>query len=98
METFTETKIINLNSKNSIKNNSTFLSDVSFTFSGLLKDEEDIIERYISIQNAQIPFSFYNINIYNNILVIQIISTIYTLTLTRGNYNTSTLITEIQTQ
>ena len=39
METFTETKIINLNSKNSIKNNSTFLSDVSFTFSGLLKDE-----------------------------------------------------------
>jgi len=98
METFTETKIINLNSKNSIKNNSTFLSDVSFTFSGLLKDEEDIIERYISIQNAQIPFSFYNINIYNNILVIQIISTIYTLTLTRGNYNATTLITEIQTQ
>lgn len=98
METFTETKIINLNSKNSIKNNSTFLSDVSFTFSGLLKDEEDIIERYISIQNAQIPFSFYNINIYNNILVIQIISTLYTLTLTRGNYNATSLITEIETQ
>ena len=60
METFTETKIINLNSKNSIKNNSTFLSNVFFQFSGLLKDEDDIIERYISIQNAQIPFSFYN--------------------------------------
>lgn len=98
METFTETKIINLNSKNSIKNNSTFLSDVFFPFSGLLKDDDDIIERYISIQNAQIPFSFYNINIYNNILVIQIISTLYTLTLTRGNYNATSLITEIQTQ
>jgi len=100
METFTETKIINLNSKNSIKNNSTFLSNVFFPFSGLLKDDDDsnIIERYISILNAQIPFSFYNINIYNNILVIQIISTLYTLTLTRGNYNATSLITEIQTQ
>lgn len=100
METFTETKIINLNSKNSIKNNSTFLSNVFFPFSGLLKDDDDnnIIERYISILNAQIPYSFYNINIYNNILVIQIISTLYTLTLTRGNYNATSLITEIQTQ
>ena len=98
METFTETKIINVNSKNSIKNNSTFLSDVSFTFNGLLKDEDDIIDRFISIQNAQIPFSFYNINIYNNILIIQIISTQYILTLTRGNYNATSLITEIQTQ
>ena len=55
METFTETKIINLNSKNSIKNNSTFLSNVFFPFSGLLKDDDDsnIIERYISILNAQ---------------------------------------------
>lgn len=98
METFSETKIINLNSKNSIKNNSTYLSDVYFPFSGLLKDEEDILERYISIQNAQIPFSFYNINVYNNILKIQISTTVYTLTLTRGNYNATTLITEIQTQ
>ena len=98
METFTETKIINLNSKNAIKNNSTFLSNVFFQFSGLLKDEEDIIERYISIQNSQIAFSFYNINIYNNILKIQISTITYTLTLTRGNYNATSLITEIQTQ
>lgn len=99
METFTETKIINLNSKNSIKNNSTYLSDVFFPFSGLLKDDDDdIIERYISILNAQIPFSFYNINIYNNILKIQISTITYTLTLTRGNYNATSFITEIQTQ
>lgn len=98
METFTETKIINLNSKNSLKSNSTFLSDVYFPFNGLLKDEEDIIERYISIQNAQIPFSFYNINVYNNILKIQIDATVYTLTLIRGNYNATSLIIEIQNQ
>lgn len=98
MDTFTETKLINLNSKDAILNNSTYLSNVYFDLSGILKDEEDIIERYISIQNAQIPFSFYNINIYNNILKIQIISTTYTLTLTRGNYNATTLITEIKNQ
>lgn len=98
MENFTETKIINLNSKNCIRNNSTFLSDVYFQFSGLLKDEDDIIERYISIQNAQIPFSFYNINVYNNVLNIQIDDTIYTLTLIRGNYNASSLIIEIKNQ
>jgi hypothetical protein len=98
MENFTETKIINLNSKDCIRNNSTFLSDVYFQFSGLLKDEDDILERYISIQNAQIPFSFYNINVYNNILKIQIGATTYTLTLIRGNYNATSLITEIQNQ
>ena len=98
MENFTETKIINLNSKDCIRNNSTFLSDVYFQFSGLLKDEDDILERYISIQNAQIPFSFYNINVYYNILKIQIGATVYTLTLIRGNYNATSLITEIQNQ
>lgn len=98
MNTFTETKLINLNSKDAILNNSTFLSNVFFNYTGILKDEEDIVEKYISIQNAQIPFSFYNINVYNNILKIQIIATQYTLTLTKGNYNATSLITEITTQ
>ena len=98
MSIFTETKLINLNSKDAILNNSTYLSNVYFNLSGILKDEEDIIEKYISIQNAQIPFSFYNINVYNNVLKIQIVSTQYTLTLTKGNYNASSLIIELTTQ
>ncbi len=98
METFTETKIINLNSNIAIQNNSTYLSSVYFQYNGLLTDSDDIIEKYISIQNAQIPFSFYNINVYNNILKIQIGITVYTLTLTRGNYNANSLITEIKNQ
>jgi hypothetical protein len=98
MENFTETKLIHINSKDAILNNSTYLSDVYFNMSGILQDEDDIIERFISIQNAQIPFSFYNINVYNNILQIQIVSTIYTITLTKGNYNATSLISEILTQ
>lgn len=98
METYTETKIININSKDAIQNNGTFLSSVNFIMNGLLQDNDDIRERYISIQNAQIPFSFYNINIYNNILVMIVNSITYTLTLTKGNYNATTLIQEITTQ
>lgn len=98
MNTYTENKIVNLNSKNAIKNNSTFLSNVIFNTQGLITDDDDIIERYITIQNAQIPFSFYNINIYNDIIKIEINSIIYTLVITRGNYNANTLIEEIQIQ
>lgn len=98
MDTYTENKIIHLNSKDAQLNNSTSLSDVYFYKTGILKDEDDIVERYIQIQNAQIPYSFYNINVYNNQLSIQISSTIYTITLTLGNYNATTLIREMITQ
>lgn len=98
MDLYTDTILINLNSNNAILNNSSFLSDVQFNFTGLIKDDPEIIESRIQIQSAQIPFSFYNINVYNNILKYSIngLSTIYTITLTRGNYNANTLITELQ--
>lgn len=100
MNTYEDSRIINLNSANAIKNNGTFLSDVYFPFTGLIKDEPDIVEIKFEILNAQFPYSFYNINIYNNVLKISIDGglTIKTLTLTRGNYNANNLITEIITQ
>jgi hypothetical protein len=100
MDLYTDTILINLNSNNATLNNGSFLSDVQFNFIGLIKDDPDIIESRIQIQNAQIPFSFYNINVYNNVLKYSIngIPTIYTITLTRGNYNANTLITELQNE
>ena len=95
MSTYIEQQLINLSSDNAILNNGTFLSDVNFNFVGLLKDDKDVEMVEISVQNAQIPISFYNINVYNNILIITYNSTQYTLTLTRGNYNSTTLINEI---
>jgi hypothetical protein len=93
--TYIDQRVIILNSDNAIQNNGSFLSDVYFKFIGLLADEPDIEEITISVQNAQIPISFYNINVYNNILNITYNATPYTLTLTRGNYNSTTLINEI---
>lgn len=97
MNTFIENKIINLNSNYATKRNGDFLSNVYFDFKGLIKEEDDIRSISISIQTAEFPFSFYNINVYNNILVIGLdANPPVTLTLTRGNYNANTLITEIQ--
>jgi hypothetical protein len=95
---FTESKIINLHSSNGIKNNGSFLSDVYFPFTGILKEDPTILEVNLSLQSAQIPFSFYNINIYNNTLDITYNSILYNLQLTRGNYNANNLITELLNQ
>lgn len=98
MESYNDNQIINISSKNAIQNNGSYLSDVQFKFTGLYRETSDILEAHISITNAQIPISFYNINVYNNLLVLDISGTTYNLILTRGNYNANNLITEIQTR
>jgi hypothetical protein len=100
MSIYTETRIISLNSENaSIYKNGTFLSDVVFGFSGIVKDEPDIIQRQLTLVNAQIPVSFYIVNVYNRVFVIRKVSptTDYTITLPVGNYNSTTFITLLQT-
>lgn len=96
--TYIDQRQIILSSDHAILNNGTFLSDVNFVFQGLLQDDADVEEITVQVQNAQIPISFYNINVYTNILNITYNSTPYSLTLTRGNYNSTTLITEIIAQ
>lgn len=99
MATYLENRLINLNAENATQRNGSFLSSVYFQFNGLLKDDPDVQAVYISVQNAQFPYSFYNINIYNNLLEISAdANPPVVLTFTRGNYNANTLITEIQTQ
>lgn len=97
---YTDTRLVNLNSAYCERQNGDYLSDVRFNFTGLLQDDPDIQEVQLQIQNAQIPYSFYNINVYNNVLKVSVdgLPTVYTLTLTRGNYNANSLITELTTQ
>lgn len=94
-----ETKLINLNSNNAVKNNNSFLSNVYFSFPSLISDNNNIKKIQISVLNAQFPYSFYIINVYNNTLRMSVnAGAQFTLTLTRGNYNSNTLITEILAQ
>lgn len=96
---YQETRLININSSNAIKNNGTYNSDVYFTFTGLLKDKPNLEKVELAVQYAQIPYSFYNINVYNHHLRISVdYGPHITLQFTRGNYNTSQLITEITNQ
>lgn len=99
MTTYIENKLVNLNSENATRMNGDFLSSVQFSFVGLLTDDPTVRSVSVSIQNAQFPYSFYNINVYNNVLVVALdADPPVTITLTRGNYNANTLITELLTK
>lgn len=91
-------QLINLNSANSTKLNGTLLSNVNFEFKGLISANQNIKRITCSILNAEIPYSYYNVNIYNNVFRINVSGTDYTITITPGNYNANTLITEIITK
>lgn len=103
--TVEDTKYINLNTQHGVSSPtandyvSSYLSNITFNFMGLLKEEDDILFSHIDIVSAQIPLSFYNINYACNTLKYTINSgTTKTLTLTRSNYSITSLITEIQNQ
>ena len=83
--------LISLNSKTASYNNSTLKSNVSFKFTGILKEEQDIVRSYISILNAQIPASFYVVNSTNNKLYVSNGMSATYLTVPVGNYNSYTL-------
>lgn len=95
MATYTETRVISLNSENATTyKNGDFLSNMIFGFSGLLKDEPDIIQRQITLSNAQLPVSFYIVNYTNNVFIIKNNTSgiSYTITIPIGNYNSTNFI------
>ena len=52
---------------------------------------------YISVQHAIVPYSFYNINSTNNLLIYTLNSIQYSLTITQGNYNAYDLLAYLKT-
>ena len=94
----TTNQIINLSSANATQLNSTYLSNVFFKFPALIVPKNNIKTITCSVLNAQVPYSYYNVNVYNNIFLISNGAGTQTITLTRGNYNANTLITEIIAQ
>jgi hypothetical protein len=97
---YLDNKIITLYSQYAQKNNGTYNSDVTFNFNNILSEDETFIRAYVSVMNAQIPSSFYIINETNNVFNYAYInmSTILSITLKKGNYNATNLITEMQSK
>ena len=97
MNTYLDSRVISLNSSDAILLNSTYKSWVKFQFSGLLKEEDDILKIELSLVNAQIPISWYIINYSNNMFKIKLgNNTEQIITIPVGNYNANSLITNLK--
>lgn len=95
-----ETKLLTINSADAVRLNGDNLSNVRFNFNDVVHSTTDATNT-ISLLSAEIPFSIYNVNENNNIIKIQTetsggVQTNYTMTLTEGNYNGNTFITEFK--
>jgi hypothetical protein len=95
----TSTKQINLSSSDGISHNGTMKSHIDFTFKNLLSKNDSIERVEFSVDNCQIPVSFYNVNSSNNTFKISIDGgSIVTITIPKGNYNTTSLISTLTQQ
>ena len=92
---YVDNRLIVLNSKDALQINGSLLSNCVFNCQGLLMDDPNILRTYISLINAQIPCSFYNINTTNNRLSYAQLSTNFSFTIPIGNYSSSSLITQL---
>ena len=92
---YQDNRIITLNSNDGEKLNGTYLSKINFSFSGLLKNEKNLIRSYITVLNAQFPVSFYIIDETDNILYYTNGITNYDITLSIGNYNGNQMVTAL---
>ena len=92
---YQDNRIITLNSQDGDKLNGTYLSNIHFNFSGLLKDDPNLIRSYVTVLNAQIPVSFYIIDETNNILNYIEDSVEKIVELVPGNYNGNQMVTTL---
>jgi hypothetical protein len=97
-ELIREKRIISLNSNNATRYlNGDYLSDVVFDFSNILSPSDDISYVEVGVGNAEIPATFYNIDITNNIFNYRVNSINYSITVPPGNYNFNSLVTQMIT-
>lgn len=83
-----------VNSNNaSLKINDTLNSDCIFNLNHIDLDDAKLI--YVSVQTAQIPYSFYNCDDYDNLLVLNTSGNDYNIIIPEGNYNVNTLATQL---
>lgn len=96
MSTTTDQVLINLNSRDASQyKNGTSLSDVVFGFRNILHLTSDVLTVQLSLQNFQCVCSFYAVNESCNNIRYLYAGSQFNLTLTPGNYNGNSLITEI---
>ena len=97
-ELIREKRLISLNSNNATRYlNGDYLSDVVFDFTNILSPSDDISYVEVGVGNAEIPATFYNIDITNNIFNYRVNSINYSIIVPPGNYNFNSLVTQMTT-
>lgn len=95
MNTTKNTCNLYINSKQAIRKINGSTSDCIFDFNNLPIDDGDI---YVSVQTAQIPCTFYNIDSINNLLVYNVgVGANINLVIPPSNYNVNTLMAYLMT-
>jgi hypothetical protein len=77
--------------------NGSFLSNVVFDFANVLAPDDSIVYTECGLGSAEIPASFYNIDINNNIFNYVVNATNFNITIPGGNYNFTSLVTQMTT-
>ena len=94
-----EIRFINIYSSDGVSQNddSTF-SNMVFNFKSIVQALDDNVDIKVCIDNAQFPYSFYNINANNNVLNYTYLGISYTMIITPGHYNEYSLAIQMTSQ
>ena len=93
-----DTKLLSLNSKYASKLNGTQNSRVLFDFVNIIDKSKDHLYMTMAVQSAEIPSSFYNVTIKNNITRVDRddIAAAFDITMPVGNYNGNTYLAKFK--
>ena len=93
-EIVSRSKLIILNATDGEQRNGDFNSDILFNFTDVVKRHYNTLYLTISIQSAEIPYSFYNVSELTNTIYYGVLGVNYTMNIAEGNYTATTFITE----
>jgi len=93
-EIVARSKLISLHAVDGEHHNGDFNSNILFNFTDVIKRHSNTLYLTISIQSAEIPYSFYNVSDIYNTIYYTILSVNYTMNITAGNYTAKSFITE----
>ena len=96
-QTIIENRLIVLNSKDAILLNGNQKSNVLFNFKDVMLKSNDIFTVTMSLLDAEIPASYYNVNVNNATTSLTRNSVTYSIVISSGNYNVLQYIDEFKT-
>jgi len=97
MDIYEDSRLISLNSKDARKLNGDYNSSCFFDIPNIVIDQEQDVEYILAqVEDFELPISYYLINDTNDTLHYRYNSIDTSITITQGNYNATTLITELQ--